>query len=197
MVTVIHTHTKKINNIYITLQFNTLSASQHTPAPSPVSRAEFKYLHAIRLFLEVPVGVLFPLPVRSWQGHVGQTAPTPCTEAGGSLRVWRKIVTIFRVTKFPFVYHHHHHHHYHHHTSHQPFSFPVPPSQLANTLTQICVTTDERGNYTDSMPLHYAIFFLLKEGSWNERVTTLATSIFSLALGTSFSSLNNESVETE
>jgi len=125
------------------------------------------------------------------------TVLTPCTEAVESLRLWRKIVTIFRVTIFPFVYHRHHHHH----NSHQPFSSPPPPlslslSQLVNMLTQICVTTDERGNYTDRMPLHYA-FFLLNEGGRKGRMTTLATSIFSLALRMNFPSLNNESVQTE
>jgi len=59
------THKKKISNIYVNSQLNTVQALQHMAVPPPVSRAEFKQLQAIRLFFEAPVSVLFPLPVTS------------------------------------------------------------------------------------------------------------------------------------
>jgi hypothetical protein len=82
-----------------------------------------------------------------------------CTEDGGSLSVWQKMVTLVRVTKFPCMYHHYDHHH-HHHTSHQPFSFPDPPSQLGNTFRFVWLRM--RGNYMDRTPLYYVFFLWMR-----------------------------------
>jgi len=171
------------------------------PVTSPVSRAEFKQVQAIRPLFEAPVSLLFPLPVTSWHCHVWRRQqstrpalrPSVRSDCGErSLQLFESqysrscIIVIISIIFIiiiiiPRI---------------NPSVFP-PPSKLVNTLTQICVTTDERGNYIDRMPLHYAFFFLLKEGGRTGRMTTLATSIFSLALGMSFPSLNNESVQTE